>query len=343
MKTRQGRFRGTQRPLREGGGMSTYPPPSIRASAGSYAARLICVALALAALLPRAAHAQQMPAPSVARVHSVRVVQDVLQPGDAVYLVHYEVQQPSPTAPLSDSWYVAVLSGTTTVGVRTAYGTPFVSGGWGQNAISLYVPARPALPWAVELRPNPSRYPPSVLPTRYDVVPADIYTGAGHVAPWVADVSGRLGTAWNRQLVQPAGAGAVLTADGEQYWTGAAPGLQRMAPALFPVREAAPEWAGGAAGTPPLAGEAPAWWRDALERGFAPLRGWGGPLVGLLLMGAAVVLPIVAAADPRPGAVLAPVALGLVTYLGLMPPAIALVGMLIMGVVAAWLLFGRVS
>jgi hypothetical protein len=344
MRPAQGRFRGTQRPLREGGGMSAYPPPSIAASAASCAARLICAALALAALLPRAAYAQQMSPPSVVRVHSVRVVRDVLQPGDAVFLVHYEVQQPNPTAPLSDSWYVAVVSGTATAGVRTAYGSPFVSGGWGQNAIALYVPARPAEPWAVELRPNPARYPPGVLPTRYDVVPADVHTGAAHVAPWVVEVSGRLGAAWNRQLVQPAGAGAVLTADGEQYWNGAAPGLQRMAPALFPVREAAPEWAGGAEeGSAPLAGEAPAWWRDALGRGVGPLRGWGGPLVGLLLLGAAVVLPIVATADPRPAMLIAPVGMGLVAYLGLMPPAIALAAFLVIGVAAAWLLFGRIS
>jgi hypothetical protein len=306
-------------------------------------ARLICAAIALAALIPRAAHAQQMSPPSVVRVHSVRVVQDVLQPGDAVFLVHYEVQQPNPTAPLSDSWYFAVLSGRTTVGVRRAYGTPFVHGGWGQNAIALYVPARPAQPWAVELRPNPARYPPDVLPARYDVAPADVYAGAQYVAQWVADVSAPLGGAWNRQLVQPAGAGAVLTADGEQYWNGAVPGLQRMAPALFPVREAAPEWADAATGTPHMAGEAPAWWREALERGFVPLRGWGGPLVGLLLLGAVVVLPIVATADPRPGTLLAPVGLGLVTYLGLVPPAIALVALLLTGAVAAWLLFGRVS
>jgi hypothetical protein len=277
----------------------------------------------------------------VVRVHSVRVVQDVLQPGDVVYLVHYEIQQPNPTAPLSDSWYVAVMSGTTTVGVRTAYGTPFVHGGWGQNAIALYVPSRPAQPWAVELRPNPARYPPSVLPVRF--IPVDVYTGAEYVAQWVVDVSRGLGTVWNRQLVQPAGTGMVLTVDGEHYWNGAVPGLPKMAPALFPVRETAPEWAGAAAGTPPLAGEAPAWWREALERGFAPLRGWGGPLVGLLLLGAVVVMPIVATADPRPGVLLAPVGLGLVTYLGLVPPAVALVALLLTGAVAAWLLFGRVS
>lgn len=59
MKPLRGRFGGTQRPLREGGGRSTYPPSSIEASAGSYVARLLCVAIALMALLPRAAHAQQ--------------------------------------------------------------------------------------------------------------------------------------------------------------------------------------------------------------------------------------------------------------------------------------------
>lgn len=212
----------------------------------------LVAALLLIGLLPQPAWADP-PAPTNLQIESARVCRHVIEQDDFVLVFHYNIYyatgQPDDPANKLFTFRLLDTDGATHLGAIVPYA--YHNSGYDQGCASFYFPAAEAPTWelgyVLRISGNPEYFGSPPL-TSYTLVNSDYsqmetqeenQTVLGN---YLLDVARQLEINWDIVLLYSGDLGTMLNATGETYFRGAIPGLQMMAPQIFPVQTITPEY-----------------------------------------------------------------------------------------------------
>lgn len=184
--------------------------------------------------------------PDALEARSAIACRDLLETGDMLVAVHYNILY-DPTAEPADTaetlFMVRLLDGVDQLGVVTPY--PYYNDGYDMGIVALYFDAASALTWEepyqVRLQGTPLAW--ATPPETTFVLGPSSYSGvSGQTAnrqalyDWMIDAIEDLESNWVVTLLERTDGTAILDATGQNYMTGAVPGLQALCPQLFWVQ-----------------------------------------------------------------------------------------------------------
>lgn len=183
------------------------------------------------------------PVPDRMRILSVRTYPNMLEPNDALMLVHFEVHYDTlPQENIASTFLVQVRQGGQVVSVVSPY--PYVRKGYGENLVGfLYPPGGLTWQGAYEVcvvgSPVAFANPPQVCTQGIEWVPP--LFGKGRLRGDIISLSRSLEAHWTNftlaiSLVAVSAEGHLLSERGEDFWLTVVPALRGIVPDLFASR-----------------------------------------------------------------------------------------------------------
>jgi hypothetical protein len=211
------------------------------------------IGLLLTGLFPRSVLADDPPAPTNLQLESVKVCRHVIEEDDFIlafhYNIHYDADQPDEPANKLFTFRLLDTNGIDYLGAVVPYA--YNNSGYDQGVAAFYFPAATAPDWeqayVLRVAGNPEYFSSPPL-TSYTLTLSDYsqmdtqkenQTVLGN---FILDVARDLEINWSTTLLYAGDLGTVLYSTGETYFRGAIPGLQVMAPQIFPVQTTSPEY-----------------------------------------------------------------------------------------------------
>ena len=210
------------------------------------------MALLMVGLLPQPAWADP-PAPTNLQLESARVCRHIVEPDDFIlvfhYNIHYDTGQPDDPANKLFTFRLLDTNGIDHLGATVPYA--YHNSGYDQGCAAFYFPAAEAPDWelgyVLRISGNPEYFSSPPLAS-YTLVNSD-YSQMGTqeenqtlLGNYIIDVARKLEINWSLDLLYVGDLGEVLNATGESYFLGAIPGLQSMAPQVFPIQTITPQY-----------------------------------------------------------------------------------------------------
>lgn len=192
------------------------------------------------------------PPDSPPTIQAMKFYRNILETGDRLLLVEFtNPYAATPAEPASKTfvWQLIDVSGGSDNITGSASGYSYVDSGYGEQAIALYFDAdvgltwNPATAYILRLQGTPAQFA-APLPEYNYPVSSTAYSSLTATADVKAELAldiivicEDLDAAWGLtdSLLYEDDAGTVLSAFGQAYWRGNVPGIQSMAPALFPL------------------------------------------------------------------------------------------------------------
>jgi len=213
------------------------------------AALSLCVVSVLLAGFYGVALAEDLPTPNVTETKSLGVYRHLIENGDFLVVVHYDIHYDNstdqPNLTTRKTFLLRMLDGNTSLGYSVPY--PYFNDGYDEGCASLYWPNATAPLWngnyTVRLEGNPTYWAtPPMDP--WTLTTSDYCTAVSQddirdeLKEYILDIADSLEIDWDAQgaLYTYAETGIVLSDVGSVYFSGAIRGLRTMCPELFDIQ-----------------------------------------------------------------------------------------------------------
>jgi len=220
--------------------------------------RIITLALIMGLLLvglcPQPALADDPPAPANLQIESAKACRHLIEEDDFFLVFHYNIhyaEEDQPDDPANKLFTFRLLdtNGVDHLGAIVPYA--YYNSGYDQGVAAFYFSAATAPDWeqayVVRISGNPEYF--SSPPLTSHTLTASEYSQMGTqkenqtvLGNYILDVAKDLENNWSATLLFAGDLGLVLNSTGEAYFKGAIPGLQAMAPQIFPIQSSAPQY-----------------------------------------------------------------------------------------------------
>jgi len=177
--------------------------------------------------------------PDAISIGSVAVFEDVVEPGDQLFFVRYDVSYSSePSEDVEDAFLMAIYNPD---GTTTGYTRPLNY--YQHNIISIYLTPSQALTWGsayrVRVMGNPGLFSPLTEGTNMftKILGVDDYKGIELLGGYLIEQAKDLQTDWGITLLT---SGDLLNTTGAMYFNKAIPGIYNIVPDIFQVSSSFP-------------------------------------------------------------------------------------------------------
>lgn len=213
---------------------------------------LVAAILLVALMIAAPVLAIIAPPDSPPTVITKKFYRNVLETGDRLLIVRFNNPYAvTPASPASETFVWQLID--TSLGADNITGSvsgySYIDSGYGYQALGLYFDADIALAWnpatnyTLRLQGTPAQFASPLPAYDYTVNSSDYstFTDTADVKAEIASdiiiICEALDTAWGLtdSLLYEDDAGTVLSTFGQAYWRGNVPGIQSMAPLLFPL------------------------------------------------------------------------------------------------------------